>query len=425
MIVREAFAAAFREIRTNPVRSVLSFAAVSVGVASLLFTLAQTRGIQKAFVDAVSLMGPGRIDINAKEGYVSRGLSPGLTADDAAEIRALMPELYMVYPVARNWRMSLREGKEKLDVQVHGVTPEWPKRDWVYTLRGRFLNDWDVEHGERVCVAVEPGGWIKKPFWAYFWLRAEPYDDFATHHDLLGRRVLLDERVFTVVGVLKEPPKDKDPRWFSWGGADFLVPVTTYQALFGGSRGREGDPHAVESITVDTGDAKTLPAAKRQIEEILKRRHRGEEDFELKDMVEEIQGELNEHRRVLIAAITLGAVALLAGGIGIMNVTLAATYSRIKEIGIRRALGAERSDILGQFVAEAMLLGVAGGLAGIALGWWAIDYLAKTSDRDIAKLAWHHGLSAMGAAVAVCALFSLYPAYQASRLDPVEALRSE
>jgi putative ABC transport system permease protein len=138
-----------------------------------------------------------------------------------------------------------------------------------------------------------------------------------------------------------------------------------------------------------------------------------------------IQNELEEAKKWLIAAIILGGVALVVGGIGIMNVTLATIFSRIKEIGIRRAVGASRMNIMAQFLVEAALLGLAGGLAGIGLGVLGLSTFAKAADRDIATVAWYHGLIGMAVAALVAALFALYPAYQASKLDPVEALRSE
>ena len=127
----------------------------------------------------------------------------------------------------------------------------------------------------------------------------------------------------------------------------------------------------------------------------------------------------------MLAAVALGIVALLAGGIGIMNVTLATIFSRVKEIGVRRAVGAGRADIMAQFVLEAGLLGAAGGLAGAGLGAVGISWLAKTAQRDVVSMAWHHCLAVIVLAAVVSALFAVIPAYQAALLDPVEALRSE
>jgi putative ABC transport system permease protein len=122
----------------------------------------------------------------------------------------------------------------------------------------------------------------------------------------------------------------------------------------------------------------------------------------------------------------MGAVAVIAGGIGILNVTLAALFARIKEIGVRRAVGATRLDILSQFVAEAVLLGLCGGIAGTALGAGGIAYLSRHMEgRNIASLTWYHMAAALAISGAVGLAFSLYPAWIAATLDPVEALRSE
>ena len=413
----------WREISANKFRSLLSFSAVSVGTASLLYTLAQTRGMQEALARNLELMGPGSMTIQAKEGYVSRGLSTGLTLADAEAIGREFPDLYMVNPLMQTRGVRLAYGRTLVEgLRVDGVTPQWRKRDWVYKQRGRFFNDWDVAHAARVCVVVEPGGWVKKPFWASFYMREDPFEAFVARRDLLGRQIRLKESLFTVVGVLELPPRDKDPRWESWNNPAVLVPVTAFHRfLKEGTAAADGVGH----IKIDTGDERTLSPYRKRLEALLKRRHRGEEDFEIKDMREEIAGEMEEQRKYVLAAVALGIVALLAGGIGIMNVTLATIFSRVKEIGVRRAVGAGRADIMAQFVLEAGLLGAAGGLAGAGLGAVGISWLAKTAQRDVVSMAWHHCLAVIVLAAVVSALFAVIPAYQAALLDPVEALRSE
>lgn len=424
MKLAEAFRTGAREIRLHKARSALSFSAVAIGVASLLYTFAQTHGMSEQEAKSIALIGPGRMSIEAKNDYVSKGLSPGLTSDDAEDIRRDMPELFMVYPKAGRWGQRMRAGGLKFDnVYVFGTTPEMSQRDWVYTRRGRWLTDEDLRQSARVCVLVEPGGWVEKPPWASFW-GENPFELYVMRHDLLGQDVLLGDHSFRVVGVIREPARDKDPRWNRpfWGDGVVIVPLTTVQAVMPGN----GDnPRAVDTVEVDTGDEKSLPAAKRRIEAILKRRHKGEADYEIKDMREEIEGELKETAKYTLAATVMGAVAMLAGGIGILNVTLAALFARVKEIGIRRAVGATRMDILSQFVAEAVLLGLCGGVAGIALGLGGIDYLKSHTDRDLASLTWYHFVATLAIAGGTGLLFSLYPAWKAATLDPVDALRSE
>ncbi|MBI2787456.1 MAG: ABC transporter permease [Elusimicrobia bacterium] len=419
----EAVRAGAREIYANKFRSALSFAAVSVGVASLLYTMAQTQGMKEALEKNLELMGPGRLTIEKKRNYVSKGLSQGLTYGDAQALRRELPDLYMVAPVSSNW-LRLVHGKTSISgVKVDGSIPEFRRRDWVFKLRGRFINDWDVAQRSRVAVMVEPAGWFKKPFWAKFWDQEDPYEGFAKRRDLLGQQVRLEDAVFTVVGVLSPPPRDLDPRWESWNTPNAIVPLTAFQQhlSMGG-----GGPDSVDEIRVDTGDVKTLASRRRQIEAILKRRHRGEEDFEVKDDREEIENKMEEMRKYVKAGLALGVVALLAGGIGIMNVTLATIFARVREIGVRRAIGASRADILAQFLFEAAMLGAAGGVAGVGLGLGGVRWLSGLGgSRDIAQITWLQCAAGIGLASLVSAAFAFIPAYRASRLDPVEALKAE
>ncbi len=423
MNLREAFRAGAREISANKFRSALSFTAVSVGVASLLYTMAQTRGMQEALEKNLVLMGPGRLSIEAKRNYISKGLSLGLSYSDARALRRELPDLYMVEPKS-SYSITLVYGRSKVEnVTTAGITPEFRRRDWVYELRGRFINQWDVDHRERVAVLVRPAGWRKKPIWAKFWGRDDAYENFAKRRDLLGERIRLGDSVFTVVGILTPPPRDLDPRWESWGTPDALVPITAFQQHFAQN---SGNPDGVDEIQIETGDEKTLAPRRKQIEAILKRRHRGEEDFEIHDEREAIETKMEEMRKYVKAGLALGIVALLAGGIGIMNVTLATIFARVREIGIRRAIGASRVDILAQFLLEAAMLGAAGGIAGVALGLGGIEWLSRLEgSRQLAKISWLHCFEGIALASFVSAAFAFIPAYRASRLDPVEALRAE
>lgn len=424
MNLGEALRSAAREIRVHKVRSLLSFSAISVGAASLLYTLAQTRGMQEASQKNLEMMGPGALQIERAPHYEGKGLSKGLTIGDAEAIRVQFPELYMVSPRAQTWAREFVAGERRVQgVQVVGVTADWRKRDWVYRLRGRFIGDDDVRDAARVCVVVEPGGWVKKPFWMKFWNWKSDFDELVSHADLLGRRVSMGGHDYTVVGAMRLPPRDKDPRWNAWNNPEVLVPLT----VFGSDLAPDDEEglHKIDTIKIDTGDERTIPSVKRRLEALLQQRHRGEKDFEVKNLREEVEDSMKEEGKYIAVAIALGIVALLSGGIGILNVTLAAVYSRVREIGVRRALGAERLDVMALFLAEAALLGLAGGVAGVGLGIGLIEKLARGTERDVADLEWWHALAMVALSSAVAAAFAAYPAWRASLLDPVEALREE
>jgi putative ABC transport system permease protein len=292
-------------------------------------------------------------------------------------------------------------------------------------MRGRFINQYDVDTRARVCDIIIAGGWIKKPKWLKFYDYKDRFEEYVKHEDMLGRTIRLSNSLYTVVGVLYEPPMEKNPRSFlqveSWS-PNILVPITTAQRFLSGY----GSSTGIDQINLDTGREDTINVYKERVKKFLAARHGGRLNFlEIKDYRDIIKDKLADKQRDMYTVLIIGAIAILAGGIGIMNVTLATIYSRIKEIGIRRAIGATRGDIMAQFVIEAMLLGFLGGLAGIMVGMGGIEYLASKGNEDMVMLQWWMPFVSVIAAVLTGFLASLYPAYQASRLDPVESLRYE
>ena len=409
------------EIRAHKIRSALTCISLAVGVAAALYTLSQVASIRRRSADARNLAGLGRLEITRQWKSKSRGLSKGLTLDDADALRALFPELAMVSPQHETRAsFSVPDFRAK-DVSILGVSDEWRRRDWVYRLEGRFFNRRDIEERARVCVIMIPGDWIKRPAWARF-TYVPPYDVYLKTHDLLGQWVALEGRPFRVVGVVRNPPRDLDPRWFHRRNGDtILVPISTLGSVL---RKRWQKDETIDDIQIDTGDESTASLYARRIEKAVFERHRGEKDFEIKDYRELLSGALKQVRSFIISIAVIGVVAMLAGGIGVLNVTLATIYSRVREIGVRRALGATRRDIVAQFIVEALILGAFSGAIGSGLGALMILKFSP-SERMIDNFSAIHAVASAAIAVAVSFVFSVGPAWQASRLDPIETLRYE
>ncbi|MDD2772454.1 MAG: ABC transporter permease [Elusimicrobiales bacterium] len=426
MLTAEVFRTGCLELWAHKARSLLTFFAISIGTASFLSTFSTIATMNKRIDTGLKLSGLGRINIDENRNYEesdARGQRK-LSYADAVAIRREMPDLYMVSPVAVNWNVKFRHGAAEYQSTVLAITPEWAKNDWAYTLRGRFLTEADMTDSARVCVVIEEGGWEpgKKPWWMKFWDNdwRENITNHFKHAEMLGETVMLQGHAYKVVGVIKEPVQGTDPRIFQMGsGQNILVPMTTYIRFI------SGNSDTVRKIDVDAGSEAALASAKRRLEVLLKTRHDGAENFQLRSIREVLNEAIAQYRKQALTILAIGAVALLAGGIGIMNVTLAVIFSRIKEIGIRRAIGATRLDIMSQFVTEATLLGFLGGTLGIAFGYTLLHFMTSNEDRHFQVFIWWVPAVSLLLAAGTGFLFSLYPAYTAAKLDPVEALRYE
>ena len=428
MRISESLRTGTLEIFNNKLRSFLSFLSISVGVISILYSITLIYSIRTRTAKALEVAGPGRIVIKMKERWNStsdmenKQARESLTLRDALVLERQYPELFMVSPMYEEWA-QFRMGNFSEWQGVVGVSTQWKKRGWCYSLRGRFINQHDIDTLARVCVVRVEGGWLKKPKWIKMNDYKDKFQEFVKHTDILGSTIMLNGTLYTVVGLLYEPPLEKNPRTFiedeSWR-SNIFAPITTVQRFLAG----EGDK--IEEINLDTGREATINMYKARVEKFLAARHGGRLNFlDIKDYRDIIKDKLADKQRDMYTVLIIGAIAILAGGIGIMNVTLATIYSRIKEIGVRRAIGATRSDIMAQFVIEAMLLGFLGGLAGVMVGLGGIQYLSSNGNQDMAMLQWWMPFISVVAAVFTGFIASLYPAYQASKLDPIEALRYE
>ncbi len=419
---------AFVEIRNNKMRSFLTFFSISIGVISIMYTLTLIYSMNYRTRKAIEISGPGRLNVELKNRWRAQQegeevVNDFLTLDDAKSVRRNFPELYMVAPIITKWVRLSDEMFEQF-VWVMGVDLEWVKRGWIYKMKGRFINQYDIDNYARVCVLIEKGGWIKKPRWLKFWKWKDRFQEYVKHNDMLGKTIALGNSLYKVVGVLKEPPAEKNPKTFiGFGGwePNIIVPITTAQRFLSGWSNSAG----IEKIYIDTGSPRTIEKYKRMVKQTIKSRHGTKLLFDVKDYREVIKSQLADKQRDMITVLIIGIIAILAGGIGIMNVSLATIYSRIKEIGVRRAVGARQIDIMAQFMVEAMMLGFMGGIAGVIIGFLGIKYLALKGNMDMLMLRWWMSVIAVLAATLTGFAASLYPAKVAARLDPIEALRYE
>ena len=416
----------FSEIWAHKTRSLLSFLAIAVGSVvfldafSAIFHTRERLRRQREFsgLARMRIIQNQAASVSSPDDYVE---PPPFTYEEVKKLREHAPEFYMISAEARSWRNVMEYGGERVMTSVMGVTPEWRKRDFGYTLKGRFFNEHDMDERLRVCVLIRkappmPGGKLWRKVNNY----TSAFDTLVTHRDLLGKTVSIDGITFTVIGVAEEFPYSKRLQSFSgWREqTKVLVPLTT-GSNYGIVRGQQLE------VSIDTGDEAGFEDAVRKVNNFLKITFGDGEFYLAENQMDEIKKNIAAVMKDALVTISLGMLAFIAGGIGIMNVTLATVFARTKEIGVRRAIGARRSDIMLQFIVEAVMLGLIGGVLGSALGWlWGVPLKVIFGMGASPIRAWMPLLSIFIAAFTAFA-FAIYPAWVAAGLKPADALRAE
>jgi putative ABC transport system permease protein len=335
-----------------------------------------------------------------------RGAAGGwdsLTLDDANAIREQVEGIVVVAPSQRS-RAQVIAGGANWNPQIEGVTPAYLRaRDWEVE-RGRFFDESEERQARRVVV-----------------LGATVARELFPNVDPVGESVRINGGAFEVIGVLAS----KGQSGFGMDQDDIvLAPFTTVKRRISG-RNRRAD--TVSQISVKAESPEILARVEQDVTALLRQRHRtveGEDDFtvqNLSSITDAMQQTTAVFRNLLMG---IGGISLLVGGIGIMNIMLVSVTERTREIGLRKALGARRSDILNQFTLEAVALSVVGGVIGLGFGITGAWAITSAFDLPLVVNAFYPIL-AIGVSGVVGVAFGAYPAWQAARLDPIEALRRE
>jgi len=412
-------------------RSVLSFMAIAVGSVVFIDSFAAIFSTYDRLQKQKEVSGIARLKITQDYNQTSADPDeytppPTITYEDAVSLKNKLPGLYMVSPEVQNWRNTLEFEGKRVVTTLTGVTPEWAKRDFVYTLKGRFLDWHDVENKLRVCVLVRkavppPTNELNKTRMKQ-WDYTAAFDVLVSHSDMLGKTIKLDDVTFTVIGVLEELPASKAPDIILPQNRDYkvLAPVTTLAHY--GFIDEENDSM---DLSVDAGDENNFAESLKLVENFLKIRFGGDESFLIDNQMELIKDTIDASIKASLVTISLGMLAFLAGGIGIMNITLATVFARTKEIGIRRAVGASRGDIMLQFIVEAAMLGLIGGVLGSVLGYvWGVPVKEMLGLGQSPIKLWMPAVSVL-IATFTAFVFAIYPAWVAASLKPADALRTE
>ena len=407
--IKESALMAIDTLRANKLRSSLTILGVSVGVITIIFMVSIIQGLNKAFADQVESLGSNTIFVSKFDPGFGRPPGPeeihrkDLNIGDAEALRE-GPSIAGVSPIHRLIAVTARYQNKQTDTPIlFGVTPSYEFVHSQYVARGRFIQDFDMDNHENVCVIGVDVVRALFPF-----------------EDPLEKEVRIDGTPYFVIGVM-------EPLGNFFGQSrdnSVFIPVTTFDKYYD----ERPFPEVVFFIIVRPKSRAFVKSAIDEITDILRRRRRvalnDKNDFGIssQDSLLDIYNQLTGATALVLTAISF--VALMIGGIGVMNIMLVSVTERTKEIGVRKAVGATRFNILSQFLIEAVVLTAIGGLAGLVVGEILAFLINRYSPLPAYVPLWAIAVG-IGISAAVGIVFGLWPAWKAARLDPIEALRWE
>jgi putative ABC transport system permease protein len=403
--------AALRAVRVNKLRSALTMLGIVLGVSSVTVMMAVGGGASQRIQTEMRNLGANTIVLNSgalKSRGVSRGQGsrPSVTLADAQAIENEAPAVVAASPQHNFAGMQLIYGNANWSTLVTGTTPEYLTiRNWAVS-RGRAFDREDVVQGSKVVV-----------------LGRTVAEKLFGNQSPVGQEIRVNRIPMTVIGELAAKGQ-------SLAGLDTddtaVIPISTAINRVIGRN--PANPRAISGVIIKVRDGANMASAFAEIRQVVRERHgllpAQEDDFHLINLTEVMRAKEDSARALGILLAAIASVSLLVGGIGIMNIMLVSVTERIREIGLRLAVGARRSDILGQFLVEAMTLSLIGGIAGVVLGVGSAVAIERYANLGVV-LNGQLSLVAITFAAGVGIFFGFYPAWKASLMQPVEALRSD
>jgi len=405
MILKDLLTETFMSLTANKARSFLTILGIVVGITSVIVMVAFGQGTKASIESSISSMGANLLTVSPGGQSSSRVGGAGVGANTKSitldDVEAIRVNVAGVKSVAQTTSGQYQVSAEasNTNVSVTGTTADYPGIRSITLQTGGWFTAAQAEHATRVAV-LGPS-------------TAETL--FGSVDAALGKRIRISGQPFTVIGVTTSKggsgPMNNDDAAY--------IPFDAFRAHLSSATG-------VSSVYVEAASQEVMTTVEDDITALLLSRH-GIEDAEDADFRIMNQADIASTLSTVTTMLTvlLGSIAgisLVVGGIGIMNMMLTTVTERIREIGLRKALGATRSDLTSQFLAESVALTVIGGVVGIALGW-SISFAISTFSSYQTTVSLASVLLAVGVSTAIGVIFGYYPARRAAKLDPIEALR--
>lgn len=411
MNINDTIKLSFGALRKSKGRSFLTALGIIIGIASVIIIISVGGGAQSLIINQLNAVGtnlvvvlPGASDENGPPASALGIVITTLKYDDAVAVGNQIPNVVAVSSYNTGVGTAVYESN-KADINFYGVMSDYPEVENTELASGRFFNSDEERSSVRLAI-----------------IGYQVAQDLFGSTNPLGKKIKIKKEFFEVIGVMKE----RGSSGFQNQDSNILIPVSTAQKIMLGVK-------YVNYIRVKINEPDNIDSATEDIRLLLRDRHNLSgtmtDDFSVRNTKQaiEILNSITNALKFFLAAIA--GISLVVGGVGVMNIMLAAVNERVREIGLRKAIGARRADIMNQFIFEAIAITLTGGIVGIIIG-----VIVSAAIAVVARLLgyqWDLVVSPLsiavgcGVALAVGLIFGIYPASRAARLNPIEALRYE